>query len=270
MSLDDLPTFELLGAPVTPMRVEDLLMVLRQAVESESPWVIGNHNLHSLYLYHRDPEMRAFYALARCTFVDGMSLVLAGRLLGVPLGRDQRLAGVDWLHPVLRQCRSLGWRVFLLGSRPGVAERAAAILTSKLPGLELETAHGYFDSTPGSGESEAVVARLQEYRPQVLIVCMGMPRQERWIAAHVSRLAPCAVLNQGALLDYVAGEVPTPPRLAGRLGLEWLSRLVAEPARLWRRYLVEPWSLLPVFLREYARHVRAGSTVRRERGRAHR
>jgi N-acetylglucosaminyldiphosphoundecaprenol N-acetyl-beta-D-mannosaminyltransferase len=248
------------------MRTDDLLAVLEQAVQSEALWVIGNHNLHSLTLFQRDPEMRAFYALARCTFIDGMSLILLGRLLGLPFHRAHRLAGVEWLWPVLRHCRAHGWRVFLLGSRPGVADRAAAILRAELPGLEVETAHGYFDATTGSAESEAMLARLEAFRPQVLIVGMGMPRQERWIAAYAARLGPCAVLNQGALIDYVAGVVPTPPRLVGQLGLEWLSRLLAEPTRLWRRYLVEPWGVVPLVLQEYVRHLRAAASAQRERG----
>lgn len=239
------------------MRLQDLLLLVEEAVQSKAAWIIGNHNLHSLYLYHRDPGMQAFYALAPYTFIDGMSLVLVGRLLGLPFGREHRLTGVDWLRPVLRHCSARSWRVFFLGSRPGVAARAAALLQAEIPGLEVETAHGYFDMTAGSTENEAVLAQIRAFRPQVLIVGMGMPRQEQWVAANVMRLDQCAVLNQGGIFDYVAGVVRTPPRLAGQLGLEWLFRFIEEPTRLWRRYLIEPLLLLPIFLNEYVRRSRA-------------
>jgi N-acetylglucosaminyldiphosphoundecaprenol N-acetyl-beta-D-mannosaminyltransferase len=194
--------------------------------------------------------MRAFYAQARCTFVDGMGVILLGRLLGLPLQRDQRITAVDWLRPVLRMCRAREWRVFFLGARPGVAARAAEVLNGEIPGLQLEVAHGYFDVTPGSAENEAILNRIATYRPEVLIVGMGMPRQEHWIADHLDRIAAGAILNQGGFLDYVAGITVTPPRWTGRTGFEWLARLLADPPRLWRRYLVEPWELAPLVLRD--------------------
>jgi N-acetylglucosaminyldiphosphoundecaprenol N-acetyl-beta-D-mannosaminyltransferase len=257
--LDQLPSYNLLGVRVSPLGLHDLLVVLEEAVQAGGPWVVGNHNLHSVYLCQRDQKMRAFYASARCSFIDGMGVVLLGRLLAVPLHAAERMTAVDWLHPVFQHCRARGWRVFLLGGRPGVARRAADILSTEIPGLQLATAHGYFDARPGSADSEAVLASLRAYRPQILIVGMGMPRQEHWILDHLDHIEASAILNQGGFLDYVAGVAVTPPRWMGPLGLEWLGRLVADPFRLWRRYLVEPWALAPAILREYLRRRRSRS-----------
>jgi N-acetylglucosaminyldiphosphoundecaprenol N-acetyl-beta-D-mannosaminyltransferase len=232
------------------MRLHDLLATVEDAVASGQRWIIANHNLHSLCIHQRDAKMRAFYAQARCTFVDGMGVVLLGRLLGLPVRRDQRITAVDWLRPVLGMCRDRGWRVFFLGARPGVAAEAARILSGDIPGLQLEVAHGYFDVTPGSAENEALLERISIYRPEVLIVGMGMPRQEYWIVDHLDRITARAIFNQGGFLDYVAGVTGTPPRWTGRTGLEWLARLLADPPRLWHRYLVEPWELAPQLLRE--------------------
>jgi N-acetylglucosaminyldiphosphoundecaprenol N-acetyl-beta-D-mannosaminyltransferase len=239
----------MLGVRITPMRLQDLLASVEEAVGSGERWIIANHNLHSLCVHQRDPKMRAFYAQARCTFVDGMAVILLGRLVGLPLQRDQRITAVDWLRPVLRMCRDRGWRVFFLGARPGVATKAAEILVAEIPGLQLEVAHGYFDVTPDSAENRAVLDRITAYRPEVLIVGMGMPRQEHWIADHLDRIAAGVIFNQGGFLDYVAGVTPTPPRWLARSGFEWLARLFADPARLWRRYLVEPWELAPLVIR---------------------
>jgi N-acetylglucosaminyldiphosphoundecaprenol N-acetyl-beta-D-mannosaminyltransferase len=108
----------------------------------------------------------------------------------------------------------------------------------------MRTHHGFFDTTPGSMESVAVLEAIRAFRPHILLVCMGMPRQEYWIQDNWERIHANAVLPMGAALDYWAGVIPTPPRWMGRMGLEWLCRLLSEPRRLWRRYLVEPWALL--------------------------
>jgi N-acetylglucosaminyldiphosphoundecaprenol N-acetyl-beta-D-mannosaminyltransferase len=143
-----------------------------------------------------------------------------------------------------------GWRVFYLGSKPGVAERGAEILQQRFPGLQIATAHGYFDARPDSQENQAVLAEINTYQPHVLMVGMSMPRQEHWVLDNLEQISANAILTAGAAMDYVAGAVPTPPRWAGKWGLEWLFRLVAEPRRLARRYLVEPWFVLRLFLSE--------------------
>jgi N-acetylglucosaminyldiphosphoundecaprenol N-acetyl-beta-D-mannosaminyltransferase len=250
MPASEIGTYELLGVRVTPMPALTLYGVIEGAIESGRRCVIGNHNLHSVYLFHRDAKMRRYYELADYVFVDGMPLIWTGRALGMPLRRDQRITSVDWLPPLLRRAAGRGWRVMLLGSRPGVALRAAERLRREYPGLEIAAEHGYFDAAPDSREDAEVFARIEAFDPHVLCVCMGMPRQEHWILDHHARLGPGVTLSLGAFMDYLTGEVPVPPRWMGRVGLEWAFRLVSSPRRVWRRYLVEPWVLLPYLVRE--------------------
>jgi N-acetylglucosaminyldiphosphoundecaprenol N-acetyl-beta-D-mannosaminyltransferase len=245
--------YDLLGVTVHAVTLDGLCRAVEEAVESKSRRVIANHNLNSVYLYHRDAGLRAFYARASLTFIDGMPLVPWGCALGFPLRREHRLTAVDWLRPLLRFGAHRKWRVFFLGGKPGVADRAAARLRDEIPGLEIHSAHGFFDATPGGAASSAILARIREVQPHVLIVGMGMPRQEHWIVGELDRIAANVILNQGAFLDYVAGECLTPPRWAAALGLEWLARLAADPRRLWRRYLVHPWALLPCFVQDWKR-----------------
>jgi N-acetylglucosaminyldiphosphoundecaprenol N-acetyl-beta-D-mannosaminyltransferase len=110
--------------------------------------------------------------------------------------------------------------------------------------LKIEVNDGYFDAGPGSHENEALLARINGYLPDLLMVGMGMPRQEFWIQENVRRLKTHVILPSGAAIDYIAGAVPTPPRWAGLLGLEWAFRLISEPRRLAGRYVIEPWSIL--------------------------
>lgn len=239
------PEVELLGVRVHLMTVEQMLHRIEEATAGRGRVVIGHHNLHSVHLHHRSAAVRRFYGRADHVFVDGMPLVWWGRLLGLPLRREHRMTSVDWFLPLLQRMAERRRRVFMLGSRPEVAARAAEQLRRRCPGLLFELHHGYFDAAPGSAENQAILARIEAFRPDLLLVGMGMPRQEEWIADNLEHLDVGAALNLGAFLDYVAGAVPTPPRWAARLGFEWLARLIAEPRRLSHRYLVEPWSLLP-------------------------
>lgn len=245
---------DMLGVWVNRLDVPALYELIERHIAAGGTTVIGNHNLHSVSLHHADPQMRDFYARADYVFIDGMPLVYVGRLLGMELRRDHRMTSVDWFRRLLPRAVEQGWRIFFVGGRQEVADRAAEILRAQAPGLQLEVTHGFFDARPESEENRALVQRIREYRPHLLVVGMGMPRQERWILQELDRLPPCVVMNLGALMDYVAGAVPTPPRWLSRLGFEWLARLATEPRRLASRYLVEPWSLLPHLARDLWTH----------------
>jgi N-acetylglucosaminyldiphosphoundecaprenol N-acetyl-beta-D-mannosaminyltransferase len=240
----------LLGVRVDALTITELNSLIAEAVERYEKWIIANHNLHSLYLYHHDQKMQAFYAKADYVHADGMALVLLGRLLGLPLKREHRVTYADWVWPLIAEAAQRGWRVFYLGSKPGVAEQGATILREKFKGLEIATAHGYIDARSDSQENQAVLTTINAYQPHVLMVGMGMPRQEHWILDNLEHIQAKAILPSGACIDYVAGAIPTPPRWMGRLGLEWLHRLWSEPTRLWKRYLIEPWFIVKLFLRE--------------------
>ena len=198
--------------------------------------------------------MREFYARAHWTYLDGMPLVALGRLYGYPLQRDQRVTNTDWFAPLMKLAAGKGWRVFNLGSPKHVADKGAAELRRLYPELQFEVQDGYFDASRDSAENEALVERINAYHPDLLMVGMGMPRQELWTQENYARLDAYVILSSnGAALDYFAGAVPTPPRWSGRWGLEWFFRLVNEPRRLYSRYLIEPWYVLLLLLLDYPR-----------------
>ncbi|MFN6569663.1 WecB/TagA/CpsF family glycosyltransferase [Dendronalium sp. ChiSLP03b] len=243
-------SYKLLGVQVDALSIPELNLLIEESIEQNQKWIIANHNLHSLYLFHNDPKMQAFYAKAEYIHIDGMPLVLIGKLLGFPIKREQRVTYADWVWPLMAEVANKGWRVFYLGSKPRVVEQGASILRQKFPGLQIACAHGYFDMSQDSQENLATLAAINAYKPHVLMVGMGMPRQEHWISKNLERIHTNAILTSGACIDYVAGAIPTPPRWMGKLGLEWLYRLFSEPRRLWRRYLLEPWFVCTLLLRE--------------------
>ena len=251
------PAVRLLGIEVHRLTLDRFKRAVEEAVQNRKPRIIANHNLHSVYLYHHDAAVRAFYARAELVHIDGMSLILLGRLLGLPLRRKNRLTPLDWIRPLCAEAARRRWRIFYLGSRPGVAAKGADILREEFPGLLIETVQGHFDMRPDGGANRAVVETINRFQPNLLLVGMGMPRQEHWILQNGEQIHANAIFNVGSLMDYIAYAAPTPPRWLGPLGLEWLFRLLSDPARLWKRYLAEPWFVLGVFVTERAGRTRA-------------
>lgn len=247
------------GIRVHALTLSELNALVAGACRQGCKRIIANHNLHSIYVYYHDSKMREFYDAADYIHADGMGVVFLAGLLGVPLRHVHRITYVDWLEPLVQEAEKEGWRVFYLGSKQGIAERGASLLRERFPLLQIATSHGYFDACTDSFENKLILQRIEEYRPHILLVGMGMPRQEHWILDNRHRIAAHVILPAGAAIDYVAKMIPTPPRWMGRIGLEWLFRLFAEPGRLWRRYLVEPWFLIRlIWQRGLKKHIRPG------------
>lgn len=250
-AMDSCARQTLLGGEVDVMDVEALLAFVTERAAARRRTVIANHNLNSLRLIRREPAMAALYARAERIQIDSMPLIGWGRLLGLPLERRHRLTYLDWREAFWRQAAARRWRVFHLGCAPGVGERALAAIEARHPGLTVATRHGFFDMDgPQNGE---VLDQIRAFDPDILLVGMGMPRQERWIMDNLERLPEAVIFPIGGALAYEAGAVATPPRWTGRLGVEWLWRFATEPRRLFARYFLEPWALAPLALRDLAR-----------------
>jgi N-acetylglucosaminyldiphosphoundecaprenol N-acetyl-beta-D-mannosaminyltransferase len=237
-----------LGVEVDAITAPALLDAVAAAVDEGRPMLVANHNLHSARLVRDDEQMQAFFRRAATVLVDGMPLVWAARLLGHDVARAHRVTCVDWIPQLLSLAELRGWRVFVLASDPVTHDRGMAVIGRRYPDLDLVGRDGWFEL--GGDEDDAVVRTVRDTKPDVVLVGMGMPRQERWLATRIDDLDAPVVVTVGGWLDYVAGARRTPPRWVARVGFEWLARLVDEPRRLAHRYLVEPWPLVPVFARE--------------------
>lgn len=237
-----------LGARIDLVTSESLLELVYDCIVNRRKAVIASHNLHSLCLQsgsHCDaPSFRRFYTDADYILADGMSAVLLGKLHGKKISRRHRVPFNDWLPVVLPVAVENSWRIFYLGSTVAAAEKGAGVLRARYPGLRLKVHHGHFDAQYDSDSNKRVVSEISRYRPHILFVGMGMPRQELWIQDNRDRLDANVILPSGATLDYVAGAKRMAPRWMGTLGLEWAFRLATEPRRLAYRYLLEPWGLV--------------------------
>ena len=230
-----LPTAYMIGGvPVHPLRLATLLAWLEQALETRQRAFVAYANVHAINLAQHDAAFRQALTSAEVVFCDGQGLRLGAALLGHAL--PERFTPPDWIDGLAARCASGGYRVFLLGGRPGVAEIAAQRLRQRHPGLQVAGHHGYFLATPA--DEAAVLAAIEVFQPDLLLVGLGMPLQECWVAAQRDRIAAPVIMTVGALFDYLAGAVARGPRWLTDNGFEWLCRLWYEPRRLWRRYLL--------------------------------
>lgn len=175
----------------------------------------------------QDGTFRQILNDADLVLPDGAGVVLGSRILERPL--QGKVAGIEFAERLVQRLAAKGGRLYLLGGKPGIAEKAAENLTGKYPGVQIcGTADGYFQ------DEEAAVARIRAASPEVLFVCLGAPKQERFMAAHQRDLNVGLMIGLGGSLDGFAGTVKRAPRWMIRCNLEWLYRLLKEPSRLGR------------------------------------
>ncbi len=238
--------YRFLGITVDAVTSAQLLQHAARAInEGKRRLLFGNHNLHSLFLTGNDQRLRQFYNRCRIIHIDGMALLLLGRVLGAPLRREHRTTYLDWIEPFLKEIELNGWRLFIVGGTKDFASTLPRRLKEKFPYLRLVTHHGFISPDQHS----ALYREINRFEPHVLMVGMGMPRQEYFILGGLQHLNANVVFNCGAAFEYLAGEKYRPPRWAGQIGLEWLFRMISEPRRLAARYLLEPFRLLPNLMR---------------------
>jgi N-acetylglucosaminyldiphosphoundecaprenol N-acetyl-beta-D-mannosaminyltransferase len=258
--MSDPRAIRVMGERVNPLTVAEWLEAVTRAVGERKRRIFVSQNMHGMYVIKRDRRMRDLHRTAHVVRIDGMPLVWLARAAGKDVRRDQRAGFMDLMHPLMGRAAELGWRVYVLAGRPGVAERAAEVLRDRHHGLSIATDDGYFEIGAGSAEARERIERLRAYEPGLVLVGLGMPRQEHFLALHADALPETALLTCGAAFDYVAGAVPMCPRWLSAVGLEWAFRLGAEPRRLAWRYLVEPLTLVPFALRDVVlrRHDESG------------
>lgn len=252
-ALSDLPERDILGVQVTSVDWNDAIALLCRLIREKTFTKIGFLNAHSANIAYVDPD----FATALADFVvlpDGVGVDMAGRLLhGAPFPAN--LNGTDFVPAVL-QAMDPPQKVALIGAKRANVEAAAKKLS------RLASHHSYVvidDGFFSPDEEAAVVGRIAATRPDILLVAMGVPRQEMWIHRWVTEGHCTMAIGVGALFDFLSGAVPRAPYWMRRSRLEWLFRLAVEPGRLWRRYILgNPLFLLRV-LRQKLRQPEASA-----------
>jgi N-acetylglucosaminyldiphosphoundecaprenol N-acetyl-beta-D-mannosaminyltransferase len=229
-------SYDVLGVRIAAIDPARVLEVLGRWIEARQADYVCFANVHGVMEGRRDEALRRAFAVAGLTVPDGMPLVWVGRLKGHRSVR--RVYGPDLALRLCERAARHGYRCFFYGGAPGVADELAAAMRARFPGLQV-AGTGAPPFRPLAPEEEAEeIAGINEARPDVVFVGLGCPKQEKWMAAHRDHLTAPVLLGVGAAFDFHTGRIRQAPRWMMRAGLEWLFRLVQEPRRLWRRYLV--------------------------------
>jgi N-acetylglucosaminyldiphosphoundecaprenol N-acetyl-beta-D-mannosaminyltransferase len=181
----------------------------------------------------RDSTLRAAAEAADLRLADGAAILWAARLSGVRL--PERVTGIDLMQGLVERAAATGLPVFFLGARRPVVERLVQIYRARYPNLHIA---GFQDGYFGEHDHVTLIERIRRSGAAFLFVGMPTPFKETWAEQHRDRLGVPVVLGVGGSFDVIAGFIPRAPRLLQRAGLEWFWRLLCEPRRLWKRYLI--------------------------------
>lgn len=235
--MSTLPSIDILGVQVHPLTVAELHTYMGQVIDQNRHDLILNVNVHCLNLAAEQPWLKDFLNRAEVVFCDGAGVILGAHLLGHRI--PERITYADWMWQLADLAEQTNYSLFFLGAEPGRAEKAAMNLRQQHPALNIAGVHhGYFNKTTGHPENEAVLAAINAIRPNILVLGMGMPLQEKWLSENWARIEANIALTGGAVFDYLSGDLQRAPRWMTDNGLEWLGRLIIEPQRLWKRYIV--------------------------------
>jgi len=240
----------ILGIPIDAATFDSLL-------ESMAGWIAEGTRVYQIctvspefvMIAQDDPEFMRVLRSADLCAADGVGLLFAARYLGRPL--PERVTGSDGVPRIAERAARDGWKLFLLGARPGVAEQAAARLITQYPGL---TIVGTYAGSPDPNENDSLLERVNASGADILFVAYGAPQQDLWIARNRERLNVRVAMGVGGTFDFIAGVVPRAPQWMRQFALEWAYRLYQQPWR-WRRMLRLPrfvWAV--VWHRQHALH----------------
>lgn len=224
---------ELFGVPLHALTMEQVLDRVDETIARRGRLLIGVVNAAKVVNMNRDPALRRAVLDANLILADGMSVVWASRLLRKSL--PERVAGIDLMLAMLERGRRVGRRVYCLGASQEVLESAVARIERQYPGIVIAgRRNGYFRE-----QDEARIADdIRAARADILLVAMTSPKKEEFLARWFEHLEVPVCHGVGGSFDVLAGKVRRAPPAWQRLGLEWLYRIVQEPRRMWRRYLV--------------------------------
>lgn len=240
-----------LDIEVDRVTTKDVVRQVRAFTESGVTHQIITANVDFVMLARDDREFRDIINGASLCVADGMPLVWAARLLGYPL--PERVNGTNLMYALCREGQARYYRFFLLGAESDVCARAADILAQDYPGISIA---GYYSPPFGpfsDEENQRITQKIRESRSDILLVAMGPPKAQKWIAAHQNACCVPVAMGIGGALDFVAGKYKRAPVWMQDHGFEWLFRLCVDFRRLWWRYLIRDMPFIPAVLAQRLR-----------------
>lgn len=227
----------LLGRRIDCMNIGSIVEAVDKACIEKNKIVVAHYNVHGFNLSMQLPWYYQFLQSADIANCDGMGILKAIGFMGLDLPLDYRVSYTLLMPKILDNCNQNGFSMFLLGGKPQHLKTALDNLKQQYPNINLTGHHGYFDKEDPEA-NQAVIAQINQFKPNILLVGMGMPIQEYWVHKYRNSLQVNTIMLGGAIIDRMAEIVPDCPNFISNVGLEWLYRLLREPKRLAARYLL--------------------------------
>ncbi len=228
-------TVAILGTPVDILDMDQTLARLEQFIQVGHFHQVATANTDFLVNAVSDPELQHILRNSDMVVPDGMPLVWASRIMGSPL--PERVTGADLVPRLVGLAAQKGYRVYMLGARPEIAQRAKAKLEADYPGIQIVGCVSPPAASILEMDSDALLSDIERTAPDILLVAFGNPKQEKWIHQHRERLQNVSVcIGVGGTFDFIAGEVPRASAAVQQSGFEWVHRLAHNPRYLWKRY----------------------------------
>lgn len=251
------PTVSLFDIPIKAMTMAQALDLIDQAIAASATLQIGVVNAAKVVNMYRNPGLGADVLSSDVIFADGASVVWASHILGSPL--PERVAGIDLMMGMFERGQKKGYRVYLFGATEEVNRTVAERITTDFPGVIVAgRRNGYFSAD----EEETIANDIAQAKPDILLVAITSPKKEQFLAHWSDRIKVPICHGVGGSFDVYAGKVKRAPLFWQRCGMEWLYRLLQEPRRMWRRYLITNSLFCWLILREVGHKLKYGRQQR--------
>jgi N-acetylglucosaminyldiphosphoundecaprenol N-acetyl-beta-D-mannosaminyltransferase len=234
-SSNDVERVDILGCPFDAVAFDEVLALVERAILEKRRIQIVPGNVDFVMKARRSRQFQHLLRQMDLVIADGVPVIWAATMLGTPLRR--RVSGTDLTWRCGEISAKLEVPVAMIGAAPGVAQRAADRMTAAFPGARIHAV-----STPmtlGAAENQELVSCVRQLGAKIVLVALGAPRQEVWVRDHLEACDAFVGIGIGSAFDIISGDQPRAPPWMADNGLEWLHRLLLEPRRLGRRYLLE-------------------------------
>jgi N-acetylglucosaminyldiphosphoundecaprenol N-acetyl-beta-D-mannosaminyltransferase len=230
------------------VNITEAVEIIHKLVLNRSPSYVVTPNVDHIVKLNSDPFFKEVYDHASLTLTDGAPLLWAAKFLRIPL--KEKISGSDLFPKLCALAADRGYRLFFLGGRPGAVDKGALVMRDKHPHINIEGTYcpplGFENNLD---ENTKIIELIKETHPDILFVGLGTPKQEKWIYRHKDRYLVPVSIGIGAGFDFVAGMVKRAPVWMQKAGLEWFWRLMIEPGRLWKRYLIDDMQFFRLILK---------------------
>ena len=231
---------DILGVPFDNVTKNEAVEYAYKIQSEHKAYYVVTPNPEIVMRAREDEEMLSAVKDAELVIPDGIGVIYGAKILGTPM--KERVPGIDFTTALLEKMNEEGRSVFLFGSKPGVADKAAENLSVKYPGIKfVGTNDGYFT------DDEPIIEKINSAKPDLMLVCLGAPKQEKWMQKNAHRLDVGLMIGAGGSLDVFAGIVERAPEKWQKLGLEWLYRLKKEPKRIVRMMNLPKFMIVVIF-----------------------